>query len=74
MKSLPAPERVISTSRKPSARAHAATIPPAVRGHAAANDDDARSAFDILKSDPLWAMAIGMGVFFGLMAALIAFG
>ncbi len=65
--------RYSATSRTTSSPPPAASVPLRVRVDAAANDDTARSAFENFK-DPLWALAIGTGVFFGLMAVFIAFG
>jgi hypothetical protein len=44
-----------------------------VSARAAANDDAARSPIDIFK-DPLWMIAIAMGIFFGVAALILALG
>lgn len=64
-------------SRHASRRTDSATVQPSLapadRERPAANDDVARTTLDDFK-DPLWVLAIGMWIFFALMAALIAAG
>lgn len=73
MNSRLAPTQHSATSRTRSSALPLADVPSRLHVDAAANDDTAKSRFESLK-DPLWAMAIGMGVFFGLMAVFIAWG
>lgn len=48
-----------------------ASVPPAARVERAANDDET-STFSVI-GDPLLGMAIGTGILFLVLAALIAF-
>jgi hypothetical protein len=48
-------------------------VSPTDRERPAANDDADRTPIDLFK-DPLWLLAMAMGVFFALVAALIAAG
>ena len=53
------------------------TKAPAVEASAAANDDvhiDRQRAREDESLGPLWVITIGMGVFFGVAALVIAFG
>jgi hypothetical protein len=62
-----------SPPRKKPAATRVAAVPQAVRVEAAANDDTATSTFSVF-GDPLFGMAIGTGILFVVLAALIAFG
>jgi hypothetical protein len=59
-------------ARKKRAAKRVAGVPRAVRVEPAANDDTAASTFSVF-GDPLFGMAIGTGILFAVLAALIAF-
>jgi len=59
-------------ARKTRAATRVAAVPQAVGVEAAANDDTATSTFSVF-GDPLFGMAIGTGILFAALAALIAF-
>ena len=65
-------QRSPALRKKPAANAIAA-VQPAVRGDAAANEDERTSEFSIF-GDPLWGIAIASGILFAMLAALMAFG
>ena len=58
-------------ARKDLAAIPSANVPQAARVDAAANDDET-STFSVI-GDPLLGMAIGTGILFLVLAALIAF-
>lgn len=66
-------------SRRPVASRTTSVAPSAVCDptsggtHAAANDD-AKAAFENFFKDPLWMIAIAMGIFFGVAALILALG
>ena len=59
-----------SASRQNPAANPVASVQPAVRENAAANDDTRVSIF----GDPLWGIAITSGILFAVLAALMAVG
>jgi len=65
--------RRLATSRTDPGSPLSDRVAAKVGARATAKDDAARTPFDPLK-DPLWMLAIAMGAFFALMAAVITLG